>query len=648
MRAWRSWRGQIGAALLIVAASALGLALHLERPAAHLTASSPAPSATLPPVAGPTLPAFPDCSGERTPAESHSFVFQLLDGGFTGCLRIDTVSPATYPVIARGSPAISGPVATTDVPDALAISPPAGPPGTRVTLTGSVSTPASPNLDDHVPLCWDACDVLSYSAEVHWSTSSPGRFEIPFQVPAAPWMTRTGVHPLAPGRYRVILPCIPDILDKPSGCRGEQRFGTFQLTGPVPSLCRSTEPCATLELSPTAGPPGSVIAVRGWAPLVGLGGQAQVYLQLRIAFTAMDAMPTLATAPFHVTAGPDWASLGALQPSSISRSGWEAIGVDPTNLRRFAYCAGASILVTVDGGQHWSSIPLQGAWTASTTTNYPLVPNSRGDPASCGAVALDPTHAASFYAMFDTFLRNGGSPPDYFVAYVTTDAGRIWRPVPPPTGTDMGGFGGFRVDGSAVRALFFLSQGEKFGGRRYIVQQTADGGRTWTSGRLACPRDGPCMALGPQDNGRCMLGEWESIEISHDGGRTWTTPDWPSQLQACRSFAELVGFSSGRLARIDMENPYPLLVSSDGGTRWTAIELPANPSEAYYSIQFLPDGRLLSSGSTWALLGAGAGDWCPVPGSPPVSVVPILIGDQLWWVAQDGSLSSFPVSALHC
>ena len=229
MHAWRSWRGQIAAALLILAASAAGLAVHLEKPPAHTPTSSPVPSATLPPVAAPTLSSFPDCSGERTPPESNSYVDQQADGGFTGCLRIDAVSPGTYPVIARGSPLISGPVATTDVPDTIAISPPDRPPGSRVTLTGSVSTPLGPGQDDHVPLCWDACDVLSYSAEVHWSTSSPGRFEIPFLVPAAPWMTRTGIHALIPGRYRVILPCIPDILDKPNGCRGEQRFGSFQM-----------------------------------------------------------------------------------------------------------------------------------------------------------------------------------------------------------------------------------------------------------------------------------------------------------------------------------------------------------------------------------------------------------------------------------
>lgn len=636
------------AALVIVAAAAAGLSLHLEKPNAHWPAGSPAASATLPPPASPTLPSFPDCSSERTPADSHAVVFQQVDGGFTGCLRIDAARPATYPVVARGFPSMVGPAATTEVRDSIEMSPSEGPPGTRVTLSGSVPTPPGPGQDDHVPLCWDACDVLGYSAEVQWSTSSPGRFEIPFQVPAAPWMTRTGVHALIPGRYRVILPCIPDILDKPSGCRGEQRFGTFQLTGPVSSLCRSAQPCAALELSRTAGPPGTVIAVRGWAPLVGLGGQAQVYLQLRIAFTAMDSMPALASTPFRVTAGPDWSSLGALQPVSIFRSGFEAIGVDPTNPRRFAYCVGASIRVTTDGGQSWSAIPVQGAWAASATTNYPLVPNGRGDPASCGAVGIDPMHPASFYAMFAALQRNTGPPPDYFVAYFTTDAGRTWRPVPLPTGMDMGTFGGFRIDASAARALFFLSPTELYLNRRFIVQQTVDGGHTWTNGRQACPREGPCIALGPQDNGRCMLGEWESIEISHDHGQSWVTPDWPNQLQACRSFAELVGFSSGLVARIDMEDQYQLLVSHGGGGVWTAIELPAQPSANSYFLQFLPDGRLLSTGTAWSLLLPGSQAWCPVPDAPAATDAPRLIGERLWWVAQDGSLGSFPLGAVHC
>jgi photosystem II stability/assembly factor-like uncharacterized protein len=212
----------------------------------------------------------------------------------------------------------------------------------------------------------------------------------------------------------------------------------------------------------------------------------------------------------------------------------------------------------------------------------------------------------------------------------------------------MGAFGGFRVDGSAARALFFPSQAEKFASRRFIVQQTVDGGHTWTSGRLACPQDGPCIALGPQDNGRCMLGEWESIEISHDHGQSWITPDWPNRLQACRSFAELVGFSSGMVARIDMEDQYHLLMSHDGGGTWTAIELPPNQDTRYVTLQFLGDGRLLSTGSIWSLLLPGAETWCQVPGATPLNAAPRQAGNRLWWVAQDGSLGSFPLGAIHC
>jgi len=213
----------------------------------------------------------------------------------------------------------------------------------------------------------------------------------------------------------------------------------------------------------------------------------------------------------------------------------------------------------------------------------------------------------------------------------------------------MGAFGGFRVDGSSARALFFPSQAEKFAARRFIVQQTVDGGHTWTSGRLACPEGGPCIALGPQDNGRCMLGEWESIEISHDRGESWITPDWPNRLQACRSFAELVGFSSGAVVRIDMEDQYPLLLSLDGGSTWAAIELPTQPSTNYNALQFLPDGRLLSTGTTWSLLLPGSRAWCQVPGASTGTQAPRLFGDQFWWLdASPGTPHSFPLSALHC
>src|SRR5207249_2492409 len=82
----------------------------------------------------------------------------------------------------------------------------------------------------------------------------------------------------------------------------------------------------------------------------------------------------------------------------------------------------------------------------------------------------------------------------------------------------------------------------------FLVQQTVDGGRTWQAANLRCPSRGPCIALGAQDNARCMaIGEYQAIETSVDGGRSWKSPSWPDRLDACVS-SELIGLDSGGIA----------------------------------------------------------------------------------------------------
>ena len=55
-----------------------------------------------------------------------------------------------------------------------------------------------------------------------------------------------------------------------------------------------------------------------------------------------------------------WASLEFIRPLTIQPSalsdGRAPIGVDPVNPRRLAYCGEDDIQVSVDGGQHWSTV----------------------------------------------------------------------------------------------------------------------------------------------------------------------------------------------------------------------------------------------------------------------------------------------------
>jgi hypothetical protein len=590
---------------------------------------------------------------------------QQTDGGFSGCVRVDQAKPGTYPVIAQGSPVKCCAFSAAASRDALSVSPPAGPPGTIATITGTAnrgpvrSQPSGGlKLDDHTQACWVACDVLSYSPVVHWSSGSPGQFEISFLVPSVPWMTAVGIQRPVPGHYPIVLPCIPDLYDQGKGCKSEQLTGSFQMTGPVPSLCGAGQPCSAIEVSPTQGPPGSVVAVRGWAPLVGLGGQALVYLRVQTANTAWDSFPTLASTSFRVTAQPDWASLGTLHALSILRSGLDAFGVDPANPQRFAYCSGSAIQITADGGQTWSPIPIQGVVAASAATKYPLGTGYQANPVSCDTVGLDPTHPSSFFALFSSVDHNG-PPPMYYVGYFTTDAGRSWRPVPVPAGSDMGAFGGFRVDLAGVRALYTLwSDALPADQPMVAVELTADGGITWGKENLVCPPAGPCIALGSKSWARCMAVEgWEAVLVSTDNGKSWSTTN---HIGSCWRVVDVVGLASGRLVTLDGRSQFPLTVSDDGDRTSRTIALPLLPNQTntypeYGNLELLPDGRLLSVSDHWYLLAPGASAWCTVAGSPirnqtsESNRAPQLIRDHFWWL--DGwpaTLHSSALGALHC
>ena len=594
---------------------------------------------------------------------SNTGLEQNADGTFTTCLRAGALTPGSYLVtLETGS---SGePAGTTDPNSSIKLSPSHGGAGTLVTVMGLVSEGyRDQRMPDHVMVCWDSCDGLVGSAEITWSSEPPGGFRLQFHVPAAPWREATGVHPLVPGSYRVILPCLGQFDKPPPRCTGLRLASTFQLDGPSSPLCSDGRACARLELSPPSGPAGSVIAVRGWVPLVGLDGSGFLDLSLRATLIPPGAkagyawaLPLLASTIFQVTGSPAWASLGTLHPVSALRSGMDAIGVDPTNLNRFAYCSQNGIRLTGDGGRSWSTVPIQAAYAASTATSYSLLGGySAWTPPTCGSVALDPRHPSSLYAMFSA-VPAGGPPPFYFVAYFTTDRGRTWHPVPVPAGSDMGAFGGFRVDSMAVRALYFTQTDAPYGPfPPFAVQQTSDGGRTWSAGSLACPAAGPCLALGPQTNARCMaVEEWESVEVSVDNGSTWSATN---QVGACWRTVEVVGLADGRLLTLGA-GQFALTVSQDGDRTWQNIELPRlpvdiDPDHRFANLVILPDGRLLSATGHWSLLEPGASAWCVIPGTlvsnPDGRPAPQLIANRLWWFdGVSAAPRSLALSAIRC
>lgn len=238
---------------------------------------------------------------------------------------------------------------------------------------------------------------------------------------------------------------------------------------------------------------------------------------------------------------------------------------------------------------------------------------------------LDPTHPKSFYATFAVVKKGQGPPPETLIGLVTTDDGQSWQVVPAPAGSALDRFGGFQTAGPAAQALF----GRDASASRFppfTVEQTADGGRTWTPSHLTCPPSGPCIRLGPAPSfiGGMGVGYPQPIEISTNDGQDWAMPAWPQQVILNQGPSELVALSQTDVALISGTAPYPFLLSHDGGQTWGDIALPdlgaaSDGVSQYPGLQMLPNGNLLTRGDNpsygWLMLPSGASQWCQVTGA---------------------------------
>src|SRR5256886_13111868 len=96
--------------------------------------------------------------------------------------------------------------------------------------------------------------------------------------------------------------------------------------------------------------------------------------------------PPIASMPFVVNAAPALASLPAMHPVTIQRTGMDPIGVDPGNSRRFAYCGNGAIKLTTNARSTWSPLSLPGVRAAPAPPNYPIPGLFTPSPPTCTRV----------------------------------------------------------------------------------------------------------------------------------------------------------------------------------------------------------------------------------------------------------------------
>jgi hypothetical protein len=383
----------------------------------------------------------------------------------------------------------------------------------------------------------------------------------------------------------------------------------------------------------------------------------------------------LAPTPFRVATVPTWASLGQIRPLAIERSvdvTWGATFDATPDGRAIAYCSEGGIHVSRDGGATWSVIPTRAAAVAAAATDHPI-PAAPGTNPICWSATLDPSHPARYYAVFLAGASRGGPSPDplavlppILVGYATGDSGKTWGPAPEAEGG--GRFGGFAAGKGGVRALygsFVPEQLPVVSG----VEQTADGGRTWTPARPTCPSVGPCVRWGPGPdrlpNPRAQYYPGQLLEVSADGGTTWRPPDWLPEVGLWHNLGELAPLDSRQILLVDGNDEwqYPLSISRDGGRTWRAITLPSLPGSdgvnyVFPGLQLLSNGALLArlgDHQPWLLLPPAADRWCKVAERllPATADNFLSASGRIWWLdtSDEGvpaRLQSLPLDAIRC
>jgi len=630
---------------------------------------------------------------------------QALDGDLTGCFRVPSLRTSKL-VVGLQAYANRTVPSSTQVVTNVSSSPSDGDftlsastynvtPGETLTLFGHYAGRRPSQINGSPYLCWDGCQSGLREQETTLKWVSRSTFRIAFRVPDAAWFQESGkkefIHPLTSGNYSVGIQCIT----VSSGCAlfPADAQVMVHLAAPQSARCRTATHCAYLSFSSNAAQAGDVISVRGWAPLADIIGQP-FGLSLTVAkakrdqtyapFTATADVPdefnlVLARHPFTVRPDASWSVLAPLHPILSTWSGVSTVG-PLRGSPRIAWCRSTYIAVT--GGTSVERIATSDVPLALRDTNLKTV-GPRDSHPPCASVTLDPHRLSTIYAGFYVAI-NGEAPPVNLVGMYTLDSGATWHAVPAPPGLNVDDFEGFTSDAQGIVAMFAqpYSDNDEFDARITIRSEvTNDGGLHWSPSTLGCPAVGPCVTFGTYLPGNCAMNQSaQPLLIGTPAAALdvkWTSTSWVTMVNTCFS-QQLVATSPQDVLLLDPSSPYSLLRSTNGGTTWANIDLPAiagstlgsdNPSD-FNSLLLAADGSIFASLTNTAgtkqdlyRLPPRATSWCVVPkafgtfASEGVATALQSSGDDVTWMqsvySNNGSdarttLHVRPVASLNC
>lgn len=600
--------------------------------------------------------------------------------------------------------AAAAPVSPNSGSRQLRVFPSIGRPGTRLTISGYVPAARPMTLAERQALAENATaqfggivqGVTVNGIHVHWSQRSPGDYTFQFRVPREPWLTAAGEHPLQDGHYPITVTCIdPGVI----GCGvGVDARGSFTLTG----LTHPKRQQAGLHLSLSHGAPGTLVHVSGWAPLTAIGRQPnpysltvdgafpptlgvltvtqapnghltgwfrvptstmlhstvstqKIYIDLLYQFGQVPL--TIAATPFYRQKPLMWSALGRFQPQRVVTNatdasfglpfgiaGWTMLGIGAP----IAHEANDTVISSVPG---WLWVKRHASWSRVATGSLARLSQALGYPvASEGSdapvvtsVTLLPSYPHSLFVAMEAHstLKSSWVPPDYNIAFYSTNDGATWHAVPVPRGYTAGDFGGYQTEGRSQAAYFST-------GMRWTMEVTANGGLSWvTESPPTRPTMNPSLRFGPMQNG-WVPGSTNSESILRENrqGR-WVSAGEVTSQEGVTTLALL---SPRRGLVIRPGSAYAVEVTGDDGQHWTYVQLPTLPGMGQASdtqiVGMMADGDLVAEvvpltrdAPQWFILAPGARIWMRIPATrgPGTSVPATISGTTIEWLLSPGT-----------
>ena len=186
-----------------------------------------------------------------------------------------------------------------------------------------------------------------------------------------------------------------------------------------------------------------------------------------------------------------------------------------------------------------------------------------GPPTRVVMMATDPRSDSVLYA-----VAPGGG------VWKTTDSGMNWLAIADPLPSVE--VCSIAIDPRSPDTLYVGTGDDQSPRALQGVATSADDGRTWTMGARFTNSPVCALAVDPLNSRHVFAGSAEALFISNDGGATWTKAV-PSSVSSIAFDGQGTVYVGTISPESDGLRNYALIRSSDSGTTWSNVSLPANP-----------------------------------------------------------------------